>query len=108
MMNAQKMKLPPPRAIPYDARAVRWLIRPLVGTRVTPNHLTTLRLLVGLTGVALIASDGYLDINFGMVLAAAVGTPLFALWVLPDYVKAPSAEHRNSQPSAGGKPRVGS
>ncbi|MBK17852.1 MAG: CDP-alcohol phosphatidyltransferase [Rhodospirillaceae bacterium] len=29
-------------------RSVRWAVRPLVDTRVVPNHLTTLRLLTGL------------------------------------------------------------
>lgn len=36
--------------------AARWMVRPLVGTGVTPNHLTTLRLLTGVAaciGVAL-------------------------------------------------------
>jgi phosphatidylserine synthase len=36
--------------------AARWMIRPLVGTGVTPNHLTTLRLLTGIAaciGIAL-------------------------------------------------------
>ncbi len=33
---------------PWDARLARWLITPLKGTWVTPNHLTTVRLVVGL------------------------------------------------------------
>ena len=33
----------------------RWMVRPLVGTRVTPNHLTTLRLLTGLAACACFA-----------------------------------------------------
>lgn len=34
---------------PYDQRLARLLIRPLVGTRIRPNHLTTLSLLLGVT-----------------------------------------------------------
>lgn len=37
---------------PLDARLARALVRPLVGTRVTPNDLTTLRLLLGLAAAA--------------------------------------------------------
>lgn len=59
-----------PRPIPCDVRLARWLVRPLVRSPVTPNHLTTLRLLVGVAGVALIASDGYMRINLGMTLVA--------------------------------------
>ena len=42
----------------------RVLVRPLVGTPVTPNHLTTLRLLTGLAACA----------------AVALGTPAGSLW----------------------------
>ena len=42
----------------------RVLVRPLIGTGVTPNHLTTLRLLTGLAACA----------------AVALGTPTGALW----------------------------
>ncbi len=44
--------------------AARWMVRPLVGTGVTPNHLTTLRLI---TGVA-------------ACLGIALGTPAGGLW----------------------------
>lgn len=47
-----------PTAKPWDARLAAWLVTPLVATRVTPNHLTTLRLAVGLAGVAALASGG--------------------------------------------------
>jgi phosphatidylglycerophosphate synthase len=33
--------------------AARWIVRPLVGTPVTPNHLTTLRLVTGLGACAM-------------------------------------------------------
>ena len=35
--------------------AARWMVRPLVGTGVTPNHLTTLRLLTGVAACIAIA-----------------------------------------------------
>lgn len=42
---------------PWDARLARLLVRPLVGTRVHPNHLTTLGLLLGLGAAWLFAHD---------------------------------------------------
>ena len=44
--------------------AARALVRPLIGTGVTPNHLTTLRLITGLMACA----------------AVALGSPAGALW----------------------------
>jgi archaetidylinositol phosphate synthase len=44
--------------------AARALVRPLIGTGVTPNHLTTLRLVTGLVACA----------------AVALGTPAGTLW----------------------------
>ncbi len=35
--------------------AARWMIRPLIGTGVTPNHLTTLRLITGVAACICIA-----------------------------------------------------
>jgi phosphatidylglycerophosphate synthase len=37
---------------PWDARLARWLVTPLKSSRVTPNHLTTVRLAVGLAAAA--------------------------------------------------------
>ena len=37
---------------PWDARLARWLITPLKDSWVVPNHLTTVRLLVGLSAAA--------------------------------------------------------
>lgn len=37
---------------PWDARLARAVVAPLASTRVTPNHLTTVRLAVGLAGAA--------------------------------------------------------
>lgn len=53
---------------PWDARLARKLILPLVPTRVSPNHLTTIRLLVGLASVAAFAAGGYGWSNIGAVL----------------------------------------
>jgi archaetidylinositol phosphate synthase len=44
---------------PWDARLARRLVTPLKNSRVTPNHLTTLRLLVGLAGAAAFMSGTY-------------------------------------------------
>jgi phosphatidylglycerophosphate synthase len=44
------------RAKPWDARLAALLVRPLLGTMVTPNHLTTLRLAVGMGGAWAFAS----------------------------------------------------
>jgi phosphatidylglycerophosphate synthase/alkylated DNA repair dioxygenase AlkB len=58
----------PPRPRQYDARLARWLVTPLVDTRVTPNHLTTLRLIVGLACTWAFAQGGYAMANLGAVL----------------------------------------
>lgn len=61
-----------PRAVPlprtWDARAARWLVTPLVPTRVTPNHLTTLRLLIGLAGAFYLSRGDFLHVNIGAFL----------------------------------------
>jgi phosphatidylglycerophosphate synthase len=44
---------------PWDARVARRLVAPLVNTWVTPNHLTTLRLSVGLAAAAAFAPGSY-------------------------------------------------
>ncbi len=50
---------------PLDARVAKWLMQRLVDTPVTPNHLTTLRLLFGLlAGVGLAIGD-FLYANLG-------------------------------------------
>lgn len=36
---------------PWDARLAAWLVRPLCNTSMTPNYLTTVRLLTGVLGV---------------------------------------------------------
>jgi phosphatidylglycerophosphate synthase len=44
---------------PWDARIARWLVTPLAASRVTPNHLTTLRLAIGLAGAAAFTPGTY-------------------------------------------------
>jgi phosphatidylglycerophosphate synthase len=58
--------VPPPRA--WDARLARTLVTPLVGTAVTPNQLTTLRLAIGIAGAAGLAHGGYGWMNTGAFL----------------------------------------
>jgi phosphatidylglycerophosphate synthase len=53
---------------PWDARLARKLVTPLMNTRVTPNHLTTVRLAVGLAGAAAFLPGTYLWSNVGALL----------------------------------------
>ena len=43
---------------PWDARLAGVIVRPLVHTPITPNHVTTLRLVVGLVAVGVLAHGG--------------------------------------------------
>ena len=52
----------------WDARLARWLVTPLKDTRITPNHLTTLRLLIGLAGAACLAQGSFGWANAGAFL----------------------------------------
>ncbi len=54
---------------PWDARFALWMVRPLSGTWVTPNHLTTVRLAVGLAAIAVLARGEQPDL--GALLFAA-------------------------------------
>jgi len=56
----------PPRT--WDARLARRLVTPLVNTWVTPNHLTTLRLLIGLAGALCLAHGQFAWANAGALL----------------------------------------
>ncbi|WP_087737339.1 CDP-alcohol phosphatidyltransferase family protein [Paraburkholderia piptadeniae] len=62
----------PPRNVPlpkmWDARLARRLIMPLVDTHVTPNHLTTVRLLIGFAGGLALARGGFAWTNVGAFL----------------------------------------
>lgn len=41
----------------WDAQIANWLVRPLTNTRITPNYLTTVRLITGLVASLLLAID---------------------------------------------------
>ena len=49
----------------WDQRLARYLVRPLVGTPVTPNHVTTVRLLLSLVGAVLLAAGDRSAENWG-------------------------------------------
>ncbi|RZF30649.1 CDP-alcohol phosphatidyltransferase family protein [Paraburkholderia sp. UYCP14C] len=60
------INVPPPRT--WDARLARRLVTPLVDTWVTPNHLTTLRLLIGIAGALCLAHGGFAWAKAGALL----------------------------------------
>ncbi|OLL32170.1 CDP-alcohol phosphatidyltransferase [Burkholderia sp. SRS-W-2-2016] len=60
------LNVPLPRT--WDARLARRLVTPLVDTWVTPNHLTTLRLLIGVAGALCLAHGGFAWANAGALL----------------------------------------
>lgn len=62
--------LPPARAtsLPWDARLARALVRPLQHSRVTPNHLTTVRLAIGIAAAGAFTRGGYGWMNIGALL----------------------------------------
>jgi phosphatidylglycerophosphate synthase len=53
---------------PWDAQLARRLVTPLAHTRVTPNHLTAVRLAVGLAGAAAFVPGTYLWSNAAALL----------------------------------------
>ncbi len=61
-----RIDVPPPRT--WDGRLARRLVVPLVGTAVTPNHLTTLRLAIGIAGAVALARPEYAWANVGAFL----------------------------------------
>jgi phosphatidylglycerophosphate synthase len=65
---------PRPEAVPepttWDARLARRLVTPLVGTPVTPNHLTTLRLAIGLAGAYYLSLGQFWMCTLGALLIA--------------------------------------
>ncbi len=62
----RRVDVPLPRT--WDGRLARRLVGPLVGTAVTPNHLTTLRLAIGLAGALALARPEYRWANVGAFL----------------------------------------
>jgi phosphatidylglycerophosphate synthase len=57
--------------LPWDARLARRLVSPLSDSWVTPNHLTTVRLLVGLAAAAAFLPGTYAWSNVGALLMVA-------------------------------------
>lgn len=53
---------------PWDARLARRLVTPLKDSRATPNHLTTVRLAVGLAAAAAFMPGTYGWVNIGALL----------------------------------------
>jgi archaetidylinositol phosphate synthase len=70
MANLPQVSLPAhqPERRPWDARLALWLVRPLQHSSVTPNHLTTVRLLVGLAACAAFMPGSYGWSNIGALL----------------------------------------
>jgi phosphatidylglycerophosphate synthase len=56
--------------LPWDARLARRLVGPLSNSWVTPNHLTTVRLLVGLAAAVAFVPGAYIWSNVGAMLLA--------------------------------------
>lgn len=68
-MTAQSDRPPsPPAPRTWDGRLARRLVMPLRDTAVTPNHLTTLRLAIGVAGALCLAHGGYGPSNVGAFL----------------------------------------
>ncbi|CAE6762146.1 CDP-alcohol phosphatidyltransferase family protein [Paraburkholderia haematera] len=68
MNSLPKIPLNVPAPGTWDARLARRLVTPLVNTWVTPNHLTTLRLLIGLAGALCLGHGGFAWANAGAFL----------------------------------------
>jgi phosphatidylglycerophosphate synthase len=69
MLNPDPLPYPVPAAgRPWDARLARRLVTPLIHSWVTPNHLTTLRLVVGLAAAAAFIPGSYGWSNFAALL----------------------------------------
>jgi phosphatidylglycerophosphate synthase len=67
---AESVPLSTPAATqrPWDARLARRLVSPLRDSRVTPNHLTTVRLAVGIAGAAALTPGTFVWSNLGALL----------------------------------------
>ena len=69
MLNPQQLDFPiTPAQRPWDARLARRLVLPLKDTWVTPNQLTTVRLLVGLAAAAAFIPGTFFWSNIGALL----------------------------------------
>jgi phosphatidylglycerophosphate synthase len=69
MLNPQELDFPTTSVQgPWDARLARRLVTPLKDTWVTPNHLTTVRLMVGLGAAAAFTAGTFLWSNIAALL----------------------------------------
>jgi phosphatidylglycerophosphate synthase len=69
MLNRQPWTYPIAlERLPWDARLARRLVAPLVTTWVSPNHLTTLRLIVGLAAAGALIPGSYAWSNIAALL----------------------------------------
>jgi len=68
MSSPSNLSSSPVAPRPWDARLARWLVTPLINTRVTPNHLTSVRLLIGMAAALAFAHGGYGWSNLAAVL----------------------------------------
>jgi phosphatidylglycerophosphate synthase len=59
-----------PEPTTLDARLARKLVTPLIGTPVTPNHLTTIRLLIGVAGAYYLSLGHFWACTAGALLIA--------------------------------------
>lgn len=68
MSDSSPVSAVPDAELPWDARLARRLVWPLRHGPVTPNHLTTVRLGVGVAAAAAFMHGGYAWMNFGALL----------------------------------------
>ncbi|HEY0749170.1 MAG TPA: CDP-alcohol phosphatidyltransferase family protein [Steroidobacteraceae bacterium] len=69
MLNPQPLPYPvASEHLPWDARLARRLVAPLVATWVSPNHLTSLRLVVGLAAAGALIPGSYAWSNIASLL----------------------------------------
>jgi phosphatidylglycerophosphate synthase len=66
MIESQHSTVGPPR--PWDARLARHLVAPLKDSWITPNHLTSVRLLIGLAAAAAFVPGTYAWSNVASLL----------------------------------------
>src|SRR3984885_5882342 len=68
MSDSSSFTAAPGTALPWDARLARRLVRPLRRSRVTPNHLTTVRLAFGIAAAGAFMRGSYVWMNIGAQL----------------------------------------
>lgn len=68
MSESRPVPVVPTAAPPWDARLARRLVRKLQHSPVTPNHLTTVRLAVGIAAAGAFSQGGYGWMNLGALL----------------------------------------